>query len=102
MVPPVQKKFCCSENIPKTIVVGSDGSVSPCVMKQIPARGANYYLINGQKRLPQNLSFGNIQQESLKTIWHHKEYRQFIHDFRNGKGPAVCQNCLKKQIENFI
>jgi MoaA/NifB/PqqE/SkfB family radical SAM enzyme len=100
-VSPLQNHFSCSENIPGAVVVGSDGSLSPCVMKQIPVQGNNYYLINGQKRLQQNLSFGTIQQESLKTIWHRKEYRQFIHEFRDGNTPTVCRYCLKKQIENF-
>jgi MoaA/NifB/PqqE/SkfB family radical SAM enzyme len=101
LVSPVQHNFSCSENIPRAVVVGSDGCLSPCVMKQIPVQGANYYLMNGQKRLQQNLSFGNIQQESLKSIWHRKPYRQFVREFRNGSTPMVCQNCLKKQIENF-
>jgi MoaA/NifB/PqqE/SkfB family radical SAM enzyme len=102
VVPPVPNTFSCRENIPNTVVIGSDGSVSPCVMKQIPARGENFYYANGKKHLQQNLSFGNVQNESLKTIWHHKEYRQFIREFRNGHTPMVCQNCLKKQIDNFI
>ena len=101
IVSPVQNHFACSENIPRAVVVGSDGSLSPCVMKQIPVRGDNYYFVNNQKHLQQNLSFGNIQKESLNTIWH-REYRQFMREFCNGKGPVVCQSCLKKQIENFI
>jgi MoaA/NifB/PqqE/SkfB family radical SAM enzyme len=51
IVSPIQKEFSCSENIPKAVVVGSDASLSPCVMKQIPARGTNYYIRNGQKCL---------------------------------------------------
>ena len=102
IVSPVQNNFSCGENIPKAVVVGSDGSLSPCVMKQMPVQGENVYYINGQTYVQQNLSFGKIQKESLNTIRHHKGYQQFIHEFRNGKGPAVCQNCLKKQIENFI
>jgi MoaA/NifB/PqqE/SkfB family radical SAM enzyme len=101
LVSPVQNNFSCKENIPRAVVVGSDGSLSLCVMKQIPVQGDNYYLINGQKHLQQNLSFGNILQESLKTIWHRKDHRQLVREFHNGKGPVVCQNCLKKQIENF-
>ena len=101
LVSPVQNHFSCSENIPRAVVVGSDGFLSPCVMKQVPVQGASYYLINGQRRLQQNLSFGNIQQESLKAIWHRKQYRQFVREFRNGSTPMVCQNCLKKRIENF-
>jgi len=101
LVSPQQNHFSCSENIPKAVVVGSDGSLSPCVMKQIPVQGDNHYFIDGQKRLQQNLSFGNIQQESLRTIRRNKPYRRFIREFCNGSAPVVCQNCLKKQIENF-
>ena len=101
MVSPAQNHFSCSENIPKAVVVGSDGSLSPCVMKQVPVQGDNYYLINGQKRFQQNLSFGNVQQESLSAIRRAKRCRQFIRDFRTGNTPVVCQDCLKKQIENF-
>ena len=102
IVSPVQNNFSCSENISKAVVVGSDGSLSPCVMKQIPVRGDNYYFVNRQKHLQQNLSFGNIQKESLNTIWHRKKYQGFIREFRNGHTPAVCQNCLKKQIDNCL
>ena len=101
LVSPLQNHFSCSENIPKAVVVGSDGSLSPCVMKQVPVHSDNHYFIIGQKRLQQNLSFGNIQQQSLRTIRRNKGYRQFIREFCNGSTPAVCQDCLKKQIENF-
>ena len=101
IVSPMQNKFSCSENIPQAVVVGSNGSLSPCVIKQLPVRGDNYYFFDKQKHLQCNLSFGNIQQESLNTIRHHKEYRQFVREFRNGNGPTACQTCLKKQIDNF-
>jgi MoaA/NifB/PqqE/SkfB family radical SAM enzyme len=101
LVSPARNNFSCSENIPGAVVVGSDGSLSPCVMKQIPVQGRNAYWINRQAHVQQNLSFGEIQNESLNTIWHRKPYRQFIREFCNGKGPVPCQNCLKKQIENF-
>jgi MoaA/NifB/PqqE/SkfB family radical SAM enzyme len=101
IVSPLQKKFSCSENIPQAVVVGSNGNLSPCVIKQLPMRGDNYYFFNKEKQLQCNLSFGNIEKEALTTIRHHREYRQFIRKFLTGKGPAACQNCLKKQIENF-
>ena len=101
MVSPVKKDFACSENIPRAVVIGSDGSVSPCVMKQIPVKGENYYYVRGQKHVQQNLYFGNIQQESLKTIWHRKEYRQFIYEFCSSEAPAICDHCLKTQIDNL-
>jgi MoaA/NifB/PqqE/SkfB family radical SAM enzyme len=101
MVSPVRNNFFCSENIPGSVVVGSDGSLSPCVIKQIPVQGENVYYINGQICVQQNLAFGKIQQESLKAIWYRKEYRKFVREFRNGNTPVACQYCLKRQIENF-
>ena len=101
IVSPVQNNFSCSENIPGAIVVGSDGNLAPCVMKQIPVQGENVYYIKGQTHVQHNLFFGKIQKNSLKTIWYRKECRQFIRKCRNGTTPVVCQNCLKKQIENF-
>ena len=32
------------------VIVGSDGSISPCVMKQIPVKGENYYYVRGEKQ----------------------------------------------------
>jgi MoaA/NifB/PqqE/SkfB family radical SAM enzyme len=101
IVSPTKTKFSCSENIPHAVVVGSDGNLSPCVMKQVPVQGENFYYVNGHKNLQQNLSFGNIQKESLRTIWHHRCYRQFIREFNNGSPQQVCGNCLKKHIENL-
>jgi MoaA/NifB/PqqE/SkfB family radical SAM enzyme len=101
VVSPVQNQFSCSENIPHAVVVGSDGSISPCVMKQIPVKGKNYYYSGGQKQLQKNLSFGNIHTDSLNTIWHRKEYRQLVHNFQKHKAPNVCQGCLKRHIDNL-
>jgi MoaA/NifB/PqqE/SkfB family radical SAM enzyme len=101
IVSPAKNNFCCSENIPRAVVVGSGGSLSPCVMKQIPVQGENFHYVNGKKHLMQNLSFGNVQNESLRTIWHRKEYQKVIHKFRNCEMPSFCQNCLKTTIDNL-
>ena len=101
IVSPVQKRFSCSENIPRAVVLGSDGSISPCVMKQVPVKGENFYYSKGQKHLQQNLSFGNIHTDSLNTIWHRKEYRQFVRNFQKDKAPNICRNCLKRNIDNL-
>ena len=101
MVPPEQKNFSCMENIPKAVVVGSEGIISPCVMKQIPVKGKNYYYFRGQSQLQQNLSFGNIHQNSLNTIWNGHDYQQFVREFRQGETPTICKNCLKNCVDNF-
>jgi MoaA/NifB/PqqE/SkfB family radical SAM enzyme len=102
LVSPMNTNFACIENIPRAVVIGSDGSVSPCVMKQIAVKGKNYHCVRGQTHLQQNLSFGNIQQESLNTIWHCKEYRQFIQKIGTNQAPLACQNCLKGHIDTLV
>jgi MoaA/NifB/PqqE/SkfB family radical SAM enzyme len=101
IISPVQNQFSCSENIPRAVVVGSDGSISPCVMKQIPVNGENFSYSGGQKQLHKNLSFGNIHTDSLNTIWHRKEYRLLDRSFRKEKAPNICRNCLKRNIDNI-
>lgn len=101
MVPPEQKNFSCMENIPKAVVVSSEGIISPCVMKQIPVKGKNYHYFRGQSQLQQNLSFGNIHKNSLNTIWNAHDYQQFVREFRQGETPTICKNCLKNCIDNF-
>jgi hypothetical protein len=41
--------FACSENIPRAVVIGSDGSVSPSVMKQMHVKGG-IIIVPGGKR----------------------------------------------------
>jgi MoaA/NifB/PqqE/SkfB family radical SAM enzyme len=100
LVSPLKTNFACSENVPRAVVVGSDGSISPCVMKQIPVKGKNHHYVRGQKHIHQNLAFGNILQERLNTIWNREEYRKFIQKIHVTETPAACQNCLKSHIEN--
>lgn len=83
-------------------VVSSDGSISPCVMKQIPVKGANYYYSRGQKKLQTNLSYGNIHTDSLNTIWHRREYRQFVRSFQKDKAPNICRNCQKEILKTLV
>lgn len=95
MVAPQPADFKCSENVARAVVVGSDGSISPCVFTCMPVQGVNYYYFRGQRQIQQNLSFGNIQTEDLNTIWHRKDYREFASTQTGRRIPAVCRNCYK-------
>jgi len=85
----------CSENVGRTIVVGSDGNISLCVFTNMPARGENYFCFRGQKQVQQNLSFGNIQTEDLNIICHRKGYKEFVRAHNRGQMPSGCRNCYK-------
>ena len=95
MAAPQAADFKCSENVARAVVVGSDGSISPCVFTCMPARGENYYYFKGQKQIQQNLSFGSIETEDLNIIWHRKEYQEFARSHIRGRMPLVCRNCYK-------
>ena len=101
IVSPFMEEFHCGENIGCAIVVGTDGSVSPCVMAQVPVEGENSYYFRGRRQKLRKLSFGNIGDDSLNTIWHRKEYKRFVGTFLRGEPPAFCLNCLKRFISNF-
>lgn len=100
IVSPQKENFKCSENVNCAVVVGSDGSISPCVFTQIPVKGENFYYFKGQKVAQRNLSFGNIQTESLNTTWHRKEYQRFLRSHLRGQIPKVCEKCLKGYIDH--
>lgn len=95
IVSPQMEFFRCGENINRAVVVGSDGCISPCVFTQIPARGENFYYFRGQKVVQRNLSFGNIELDSLNNIWARQAYQRFLSIHLRGQKPEVCRTCLK-------
>lgn len=101
VVSPLMKESSCSENIRRALVTGSDGNVSPCVMGNIPAAGDNFYYFRGIKKELHNISFGSILNESLKSIWHRKEYKEFRIRHRKGKSVFFCGHCQKHYIMNI-
>jgi MoaA/NifB/PqqE/SkfB family radical SAM enzyme len=79
----------CSENIHKALFVSADGSVSPCVLTNVPAAGTEHEAREGTV-------FGNIQQSDLATIWRVREYAAFRAAHMRGSPPPVCRDCPKK------
>jgi len=98
IVSPLMEESYCSENIERALFVGSDGSVSPCVMAQIPVEGDNFHYFRGKRQPVRRLAFGNISDESLNTIWNKKEYKNFINSFIRDKTVPFCKDCLKHFI----
>jgi len=96
IVSPLMEGSYCSENIGRAAVVGSDGSLSPCVIAQVPVEGENFYYFRGARQRLRKLTFGNIAHEPLNVIWHQKEYKNFVHSFIKGDVFSFCQNCSKR------
>jgi len=89
------EKSICPENVGRALVVGSDGCVSPCVMGQIPVEGDNEFYFKGDRRTIETLSFGNICDETINTVWNKKEYKSFVRELSRGNTEHICRYCPK-------
>jgi len=66
-----------------------------------PAKREKKVISLHKSRAPAERALEKRMRKLGKRVWvREKEYRQFIREFRKGATPVVCQNCLKKQIEN--
>jgi MoaA/NifB/PqqE/SkfB family radical SAM enzyme len=96
VVSPLKEASCCSENVGRALVVGSNGDISPCVMARIPVTGDNYQYVWGNRRPVRHVGFGNIADKPLHLIWHSKAYKRFVRRRLLGKQVSFCQPCLKR------
>jgi len=82
------RRLRCTENIGRSLFVGVDGNVSPCVFTNLPLR--DHSCIQGY----QPKKFGNVNLEELDTIWEQPEYRSF----RSNHPPEACAGCSKLHL----
>ncbi|BDR92859.1 SPASM domain-containing protein [Vulcanisaeta souniana] len=72
----------CPERPTESIFINVNGDVSPCVFLNLPIKG-NYILRCFMKRCfrMKKVIFGNINNESVTSIWNNKDYREFRSKF---------------------
>ncbi len=75
----------CRENVLRSLFVGADGSVSPCVYLNVPAGAA-----------PQRRVFGNLDDQDPLAIWEGQDFRRFREGLAAGKPDAACRACPKR------
>jgi MoaA/NifB/PqqE/SkfB family radical SAM enzyme len=90
---PGERNRTCSENIGRALVVSADGAVSPCVFTNIPAPGVAH-IVEGSDETYERLSFGNLTEDSLSSIWRDERYAAFRKSFRKMLHPR-CRRCPK-------
>jgi hypothetical protein len=90
------KGSLCGENIERALVIGSDGSVSPCVMGCVPVKGDNFHYFGGKKQRLEKISFGNIADIPLNMVWSRKEYKSFRGNLDRAIEDYPCKNCMKR------
>jgi MoaA/NifB/PqqE/SkfB family radical SAM enzyme len=90
---PGEKNRTCTENIGRALVVSADGAVSPCVFTNIPASGVTH-IEEGNEKNYERLTFGNLGEDPLSTIWRNERYADFRKSFRRTLNPR-CLQCPK-------
>ncbi len=76
----------CTENVTRSLVVSSQGLVTPCVFRNLPIL---------EEQGPSNRVFGDINSRSFSTIWRQKDYRTFRRNHTNERGADSCGDCSK-------
>ena len=76
----------CRENIGRSLFVGADGSVSPCVYVNLPAAGVD----------PERRVFGNVHDQDPLEIWEGQEFRRFRDGLAGGNPDLPCMGCPKR------
>ncbi len=86
----------CMENVGRSLVVGFDGSVFPCVMLGLPVSKGCLRIFYGKEVPIERVVFGDVHAESVEDIWRKVGYRSFRKAVNTDSPPPVCQTCLKR------
>ena len=76
----------CRENISRSLFISADGSVSPCVYVNVPAKVAD-----SNRRV-----FGNVREEDPVAIWEGEDFRRFRERLACGDPDQPCRSCPKR------
>jgi MoaA/NifB/PqqE/SkfB family radical SAM enzyme len=76
----------CRENIDRSLYVGADGSVSPCVYVNLPVNAFD----------PSCRIFGNVHERDSLEIWESAEFRRFRERLASGNPDVPCMTCPKR------
>ena len=87
----------CGARPPAPSALGSaaDGEVSPCVFTNLPVTGVTR-VADGVERPYRGLTFGNVRDRSLSSLWGQIAYRNFRRSFYEERPPSMCQSCAKR------
>lgn len=79
----------CSENPLENLYISVEGEVSPCVYLYPPVEDGFKRIFCGVEYKTNKVSFGNIFNEDIETIWNKKEYIDFRGRFYERKKKMI-------------
>lgn len=96
-IPGAEQHPLCAENVLKSLVVSSDGNVSPCVFTNMPLINSNSVSEeHATSYMP--LRLGNIHTSSLDQIWWQKRAKTLRRAFAQRQYLPPCIDCSKRRI----
>lgn len=76
----------CRENIARSVFVGVDGSISPCVYLNLPISSPD----------PNRRVFGNVRDEDPLGVLEKQDFRRFRDVLAAGSPDSACRDCVKR------
>jgi len=92
---PDQERGICTENVLNAAFVSARGEVSPCAYTSLPAAQRVSLAAFQKQEITPRLTFGNVNERSLSTIWGSTGYRAFRHRHDTGNHHSPCLDCPK-------
>lgn len=76
----------CREQADRSLFVGAEGDIAPCVYLNLPVSQAD----------PRRLVFGNVLHNDPLSLWNDPRYVAFREALRRGERQGPCATCVKR------
>jgi len=89
----------CPENRGRSVYVGFDGAVLPCVMAAVPVRGRVTHRGPGGPAVHERRPLANLREDTLLEAWRRPAFEAFRRGVL-GRGPLPrrCEDCFKREV----
>ncbi len=92
----------CPEATGRTVFVGFDGAVLPCVMSGLPVRGRYRHFGPRGGAEAERLPYGHLGHRPLASIWKNPAFRTFRRGVAGGGAlPNRCADCAKLKVRRL-
>lgn len=87
----------CADNPARSVFVGADGRVHPCVVLGLPVEGPVERFSWDGRAVVRPTTLGDLRFESLDGIWRRPESRDFRRRARSASPSPGCATCPKRR-----
>jgi len=92
----------CPENVRRSVFIGADGRVFPCVFAGIPVQGPCTHQHGGAAHPLPEVCFGNVFEAPLGRLWRDRAFRGFREHWASSDPTPGCTTCLKRAVAPLV